>query len=203
MAQILAVALHISSRVLRTWLQDHTALLSLSHMMTSQSCPPRSPQPFPSWPQDPSLHPSLDTQGAGHRGSLAPAALPAEDVCCSLVRPWGAPVAWQVTTRGIVSPQVQGSSWLSCRTPLGSGRAKVPRVPTVPRVPRHSSHGAGLVPEVAVEPCPGSTVGLSCRHPVHVPVMDALVRSVPGTGDGDSWDLLQILLQVLLCSTQV
>lgn len=64
MAQILAVALHISSRVLRTWLQDHTALLS--HTVTSQSCPPKVSPALPFLAPGP-----LVASKPGHTGSRA------------------------------------------------------------------------------------------------------------------------------------
>lgn len=61
---------------------DHTAQVSTASASHTRPVPtdpaPRGMDParpkvsptLPSWAQDPSLHPSPDTQGAGHRGSL-------------------------------------------------------------------------------------------------------------------------------------
>lgn len=61
----------------------------------------------------------------------------------------------------------------------------------------------GLVPEEAGRAVPRGALWVSPPDTLMpVPVTGALVRSASGTGDGDSWDLLQILHLVLLCSTR-
>lgn len=61
----------------------------------------------------------------------------------------------------------------------------------------------GLVPEEAGRAVPRGALWVSPPDTLMpVPVMGALVRSASGTGDGDSWDLLQILHLVLLCPTR-
>lgn len=73
-------ALHISSRVLRTWLQGHTTLLSLTHVVTSQSCPPKVS------PALPFLAPgSLAASKPGHTGGACHLLhCQQRKVCCSL-----------------------------------------------------------------------------------------------------------------------
>lgn len=162
---------------------------------------PRSPRLLPSWAQHPST--------PGHTGHSR--AQPGTAGACHL----------STTSRGTFAAlgalRLRGCSHGSAgHKPEALCLASFSRLllqDTPEQWPCHGAHGAhgprgtagqtelGLGPEVAVEPCPGSRVGLSSRHPRAFPG-DGCLRSALSTGDGDSWDPLQILLLVLLRSTQ-
>lgn len=204
MAQILAVALHISSCVVRRLQQDHTVLLRLTHM----SCPP-GPAPRGSGPARPQGLPNSSLPGLSvprclqariHRepgtgGACDLLHCQQMKVCSSLGAVGLLPRLGRAQTRGVVSPQLRGFSWLLLQHAPEQRQCTVPTAQQVRWSWAAPKTGSGAVPRGALWGSPPDTL-------VPVPVTDAFVRSVPGTGDGDSWDLLQILLLVLLGSTQ-
>lgn len=146
-------------------------LLSLTLVLPSQQSCPTNPAPRGTNPAMPQGLPSSSLPGLStplaskprYTGSWAQRELAARSAASSEALLFSGALGLChgcSQTRGSVSPQLQGSSRLLLQDTPQHGRD------TVPRSPRsHGPHGTagqtelGLVPEVAVEPCPGEQCG--------------------------------------------
>lgn len=166
MAQILAVALHISSCVVRRLQQDHTVLLRLTHM----SCPP-GPAPRGSGPARPQGLPNSSLPGLSvprclqariHRepgtgGACDLLHCQQMKVCSSLGAVGLLSRLGRAQTRGVVSPQLRGFSWLLLQQAPEQRQCTVPTAQQVRWSWAAPKRGSGAAQ--------GGTVGLSSRHP--------------------------------------